>query len=118
MKYFYGWSFEANNIVLLKKGKDIEGLAAMILQKRKEESNMITLEMISRNPFSENRCDVASSMISVIRNFIAPQISVERIDVESIEHLRDFYIDLGFEPPGMKIHDTYWGEISYLSMKV
>lgn len=120
LKYFYGWSFETNNIVLLKKGrgKEIEGLAAMSLQKRKEKSNVITLEMISRNTLSESRGEVASNMISVIKNFIAPQLSADTLEVESIENLKDFYINLGFEPSGREIDDSYWGKIALLSMKV
>lgn len=120
LKYFYEWSFEANNIVLLKKGKgkEIEGLAAMSLQKKKEKENVITLEMISRNKLTENRGEIASHMISVIRKYIAPQLSVEALEVESIEDLKDFYINLGFTPTGIDIHDSYWGKVSLLFMKV
>ena len=120
LRYFYEWSQDKNNIVIIKKssGKEIEGIGGFRNDEHKVYGRSLTVEMLSRNSLVNSGGNVAKGLVDVAVKWLAPQIMASMVLVESINDLKEFYEDLGFKETGESFYDDYWGEIHILRISV
>ena len=120
LQYFFEWSKEQDNIVIIKKssGKEIEGIAGFRIERNQKYGRVLNLEMLSRNSLVSSGGNVARGLVDVAVRWIAPQLQISALLVESIEDLREFYGDIGFRETGEKFYDDYWGDICIMKIDV
>ena len=120
LQYFYEWSKEQDNIVIIKKssGRGIEGIAGFRIEKRPKYGRVLNLEMLSRNSLVSSGGNVTKGLVDVAVRWLAPQLQVSTLLVESIEDLKDFYSEIGFRETGEKFYDEYWGDIFIMKIEV
>ena len=120
LSYFYDWSREDNNIVIVKESHNggIDGVVMFHLDPSIEHPERIVIEMLARNYASPDSSGSGYDLLRVVENNVAKSLQVQRIDIEAVKNLEGYYNSLGYEKTGENYYDSSWKEIVNMTKRV
>jgi predicted GNAT family N-acyltransferase len=120
LSYFYDWSREDNNIVIIKESNNggVDGVIMFRLSPNIDHPDKIVVEMLARNFASPGSSGVGYDILRVIENFVGRQLGIRRINIEAVKNLEGYYNSLGYEKTGENYYDSSWKEIVNMSKKI
>ena len=120
ISYFYDWSREDNNIVIVHESPDgkLSGVVMFRLVPNIYHPKRIVVEMLARNFASAGSSGSGYDLLKVIENNVARALHIKRIDIEAVKSLKNYYNSLGYEETGENYYDSSWKEIVNMSKSV
>ncbi|WP_337860923.1 GNAT family N-acetyltransferase [Ferroplasma sp.] len=119
LSYFYSWSRDDNNIVIVKESGngDLDGIIMFRLVPGTAQPDKIVVEMLARNFAIPGSSGTGHDLLKILENYIAIPLHIKIIEIEAVKSLEEYYKSFGYERIN-SYFDTSWKEIVNMEKRI